>query len=107
MNYTDKWYDGLPSPWDADCRGKFCILETTYDLDVYNKTNFEARKDFFNHLFYLLRESGKLEWLEQNEIELNRLKVATLVDMPCYQLRVIIVVDLPDSLRTMYALRFR
>lgn len=107
MAYVTKWYEELPSPWDIDCRGKFCIHKTVVPVDRFDKTRMsESRSEFFNLLRAELEGTGKLEWLMGQGIDLYSLKIAGVNDVQNWQLKISVLVDLPAELRTMYALRF-
>ena len=98
------WYEDLPAPYDPDCRGKFCILEATYFLDM--RDQLAERKGFFTKIKSYLDEQGKAEWLADNGISLDSVRITGLINMPAWQLEVKVLVDLPHNLRTLYALRF-
>ena len=101
------WYEDLPAPYDPDCRGKFCILEANYSLEIRRDYDQLAeRKEFFVRIKQFLEEEGKVEWLADNGIGLNSVRVTGVIDQPAWVLRVKVLVDLPNELRTMYALRF-
>ena len=101
------WYEDLPAPYDPDCRGKFCILEFVFSLDIRREYDqLEERKKFFLDIKRVLDEQGKVEWLADNGIGLNSVRVTGVIDQPSWMVRVKVLVDLPSELRTMYALRF-
>ena len=101
------WYEDLPAPYDPDCRGKFCILEVSYPMDIRSEYDQLAeRKKFFVTIKSYLDEEGKIEWLADNGIGLDSVRIASIINMPAWQLEVKVFVDLPEELRTMYALRF-
>ena len=103
--YNFKWYEEMPSPWDIDCRGKFAILKTTHPLSNRDN-NVEAKYEFFKRIRETLEQTGRLEFLRENDIDLNSLRITCHVNPACWQLDVAVLVDLPKDLRTMYALRF-
>jgi hypothetical protein len=102
--YNFKWYEDLPTPWDFDCRGKFVILKTTHPLD--RGSSVEEKYEFFKRIGKTLEESGKMNFLKENEVNLNTMRITGVINQASYQLNVAVVVDLPRELRTMYALRF-
>lgn len=107
MAYVTKWYEELPSPWDIDCRGKFCIHKANYSVDRFDRTKMtESRADFFASIRTALVETGKLDWLREQGVNIDSLKVASVYDVQNWQLKISVLVDLPAELRTMYALRF-
>jgi len=107
MAYITKWYEELSTPWDIDCRGKFCIHKEDYSINRFDRTKMtESRADFFASIRSALTESGKLDWLRQQGVDLNSLRIASVNDNQNWQLKISVLVDLPAELRTMYALRF-
>lgn len=102
--YNFKWYEDLLSPWDIDCRNKFVILKTTHPLDRNNSV--EEKYLFFKRIRETLEESGKMDFLKENEVNLNTMRITGVINSASYQLNVAVLVDLPRELRTMYALRF-
>ena len=103
--YNFKWYEELPSPWDIDCRGKFAILKLSHPIRSRDD-NVEAKYEFFKNIRRNLEESGKLEFLKENNIDMSSMRITGVMNMACYQIEVAVLVDLPKELRTMYALRF-
>ena len=110
LNYMasgTKWYEELPTPWDMDCRGKFCLYKTNYDIDRYDRTyNLSQKYEFFKQIRQDLESAGKFDWLRENGVDLNSLKITGVINQPTYHLQVAVLIDLPKELRTMYALRF-
>jgi len=102
--YNFKWYEELPTPWDFDCRNKFVILKTTHPLT--RTSSVEEKYEFFKHIRETLEKSGKMEFLKENEVNLNTMRITGVINQASYQLNVAVLVDLPRELRTMYALRF-
>ncbi len=103
--YNFKWYEELPSPWDIDCRGKFVILKLSHPLRNRDD-NVEAKYEFFKNIRQKLEQSGKLEFLRENNINMNSMRITGHINQACYQVDVAVLVDLPKELRTMYTLRF-
>lgn len=102
-----KWYENLASPWDHDCRGKFELLSFKYPLGgFYESDDIETYHKFSSFIYQVLTDSGQLDWLISNEVDLKTLKFAGFVKQDTYELSVKVLVDLPTKLRTMYALRF-
>lgn len=102
-----RWYESLPTPWDNDCRGKFELLSMHYPLGgFYEASEVSEYNKFSTYIFDLLEESGQLEWLKTNGVDLKTLKVTGYMNQATYELFVKVLIDLPYKLRTMYALRF-
>lgn len=104
--YKTKWFQELPTPWDADVRGKFCIHTTEYDVYQYRDTGSPDQDKFYTYLKKEINDTGKLEWLKQNEVDLSSLKVTGIYETSTASLRVAVYIDLPQKIRTLYTLRF-
>lgn len=94
---TPRWFEHDSLKWQPSDRNLFVVHKTSYDLD----------KNGDNFVDQIIEEmEDKLQWLKDNGIGFNSLRVIGEKDLAPWQLRVAVLVDLPTELRTMYALRF-
>lgn len=114
MALTD--YTSNPLPWyhkliyqdDLKYHGMFCLLRTHYNLSsVPEQNHAKATKEFFDWIKLQLQQHGIIDWLNENDIGLQSCHVSVLLDPGPWQLRVVVLIDLPKELRTMYTLRFK
>jgi hypothetical protein len=106
-SYGLKWIEDMPTPWDMDCRGKFCLHK--YDFDEYDLRykHIDGKYKLFTDVREQLNENGKLEFLESNGINFMESTKFTVVRNPhLAKITLAVLVDLPRELRTLYALRF-
>lgn len=96
---TPRWYESSALKWQKSYRNLFTIHKTSYNLD-------HDESDFIPSLIKELEYFDKLPWLKNNNMSFDSLKIVGEVDYVPWQLRVLVLIDLPAELHTMYALRF-
>lgn len=101
------WIEEMPNPWDADCRGKFCIHKFTFDQDHYEYRGIEGKYNVFKKIREELTESGKHDFLINNGIDFNKsVKITAIQNVHLYSTTIAVLVDMPKELRTLYTLTF-
>lgn len=102
-----RWVEDMPTPWDMDCRGKFCIHEFTFDPDSYEYRDIDGKFKVFTKIKQDLASSGKLEFLSNNGIDFYKsAKFTALNNAHQYRITIAVLVDMPQNIRTLYKLTF-
>lgn len=101
------WLEEMPSPWDADCRGKFKIYEYRFDPDRFSNSTAEGKYRIFGKIREELESSGKLQFCANNGIDFYKsFKFATFYHAVENEVSIYVLVDMPKELRTLYTLTF-
>jgi len=104
---SNRWIEDMPTPWDIDCRGKFCIHEFTFDEEHYEYRGIEGKYYVFKKIREQLIESGKHEFLVNNGIDFNKsAKITAIQNAHLYSVTIAVLVDMPHNIRTLYKLTF-
>lgn len=102
-----RWFEDMPSPWDMDCRGKFCIHEFNFDPESYEYKDIDGKFNVFTKLKQELVETGKFEFLSNNGIDFYKsAKFTALQNIHLHQTTIAVLVDMPHEIRTLYKLTF-
>ncbi len=105
--YNFRWYEDMPTPWDIDCRGKFCIHEMTFSEDEYRLKAADHKYQTFTRLRKEIESSGKFEFLKNQGIDyFQSAKYAVVRNHATYEVTLTVLVDMPHNLRTLYKLTF-
>ena len=101
------WLDDMPTPWDMDCRGKFCIHEFKFNQDDYKYRGIDGKFNVFTTIRQEMAEKGKLEFLTNNGINFfDSAKFTAVNNIHLYQATIAVLVDMPQEVRTLYKLTF-
>lgn len=107
MAYQTSWIDGLPNPWDFGYRDKFLLHLKKVDLFHYDRTSIEGYYTLINELKDELELTGKFDFLKNNNLDLRTITVTGMQEHVTYELRLFVLVDMPDNIRTLYTLAFK
>lgn len=109
MAYVTKngWLEHLPTPWDIKCRGLFKIFETIVENPRHTSYDqIEHKYQTFTQIREILKEMGIEEFFTNNDIPPKLLQFAAYYKPETDQYYMTVMVDMPEELKSLYALTF-
>lgn len=105
--HSIKWYEDLPGPWDVTVRGFFKIWSKTFDSYELRKT---PSNEIMRTIWNELQDRGVFDFLDNNGISIrynsSSVSICCVNKMHLDQVELIVMVDMPAEVRTLYTLTF-
>lgn len=101
------WLETLPSPFDIECRGMFCILKITVENPRWLTSDYvEQKYSTFKQIRERLDEEGKMEWMVNNNVPTQFLKFTAYYIASIDKYNILVLVDMPEELQTLFRLTY-
>lgn len=101
------WLETLPSPFDIECRGMFCILKITVENPRWLTSDYvEQKYETFRQIRERLNEEGKMEWMVNNNVPTQFLKFTSHYLAASDKYNILVLVNMPEELQTLFKLTY-